>query len=130
MKEGILRKKLKNSCTRPKRSIVHFLNDEKDMWDKTPHPRGPFRVDITGGVSARSQRRFNWPHFVQGRTWYHTHSEGAPFRIERFEVVWDDEKKQAVFFGTREDQEKFTVNPRAKSQDQELSWSTHGICEV
>ena len=31
MKEGILRKKLKNSCTRPKRSIVNFLNDEKDM---------------------------------------------------------------------------------------------------
>ena len=101
------------------------MSPEADVWDSKPHPRGPFRTDITDGVSALSQSRFNWPHFVQGRTWYNPH-----FEITSFEVVWDNKKEQAVFLGTRADGEKFTVNPRARRQDQELSWSTDGIAEV
>ena len=31
MKEGELRKKLKNMCTRPKRSIIPFLNEKSDV---------------------------------------------------------------------------------------------------
>ena len=31
MNEGSLRKKLKQMCTRPKRTIIQFLDDEKDM---------------------------------------------------------------------------------------------------
>ena len=100
------------------------------MWDSKPHPRGPFRADITEGVSASSQSQFNWPYFVQGRAWYNTHFEGAPFDIQSFEVVWDNNKNQAVFLGTRADQVKFTVNPRARNQKEELSWSTDGIAEV
>ena len=31
MNEGVLRKKLKQMCTRPKRTIIQFLDEEKDM---------------------------------------------------------------------------------------------------
>ena len=31
MNEGVLRKKLKQMCARPKRTIIQFLDDEKDM---------------------------------------------------------------------------------------------------
>ena len=109
---------------------ISFLNHEADVWDSKPHPRGPLRADITEGVSASSQSQFNWPYFVQGRAWYNTHFEGAPFDIKSFEVVWDNNKNQAVFLGTRADQVKFTVNPRARNQKEELTWGTDGIAEV
>ena len=56
------------------------MKHEEKTWHARPHPRGPFRVDITGGVSASSQRQFQWPYFVQRREWFRQHFEGEGFR--------------------------------------------------
>ena len=84
-------------------------------------------MDITEGVSASSQSQFNWPNFVKGRSWFPQYFDHD---IRHFEVVWHYEKKQAVFLVTKAGGEKFTVNPRARHQDKELSRGTDGISEV
>ena len=110
-----------------------FLDQEDYAWYWKPYPRGPFRTDITNGVSALSQSRFDWRSFVTGRTWYRTFIKifkGEGVGITRFEVAWDNRLYQSVFIGTRADGEKFTVNPRAKNQQPELSWRTDDIAEM
>ena len=55
------------------REAIRFLKHEEATWYARPHPRGAFRVDITGGVSASSQGKFQWSYFVQRREWFRQH---------------------------------------------------------
>ena len=106
------------------------MNHKEKTWYARPHPRGPFRVDITGGRSASSQHQFQWGYFVQGRDWFRQHFEGGDFHIKTFEVAWSNSGKHAVFLGKRNDGRMFTVNPRAPHQATELSWDTDDIAEI
>ena len=108
---------------------IWFLRHEEAAWYGRFHPRGPFRTDITGGVSASSQRQFHWPYFVQGREWYRQRFLGE-FSITAFEVAWSNRGDHAVFLGQRNDGRMFTVNPRAHHQAAELSWDTDDIAEI
>ena len=92
-------------------------------------PRRRASQDITGGVSASSQRQFRWSYFVQRRDWFRQHFEGGDFHIKTFEVAWSNSGKHAVFLGKRNDGCMFTVNPRAP-QAKEFSWDTGDIAEI
>ena len=109
---------------------IWFLRHEEAAWYGRFHPRGPFRTDITGGVSASSQRQFHWPYFVQGREWYRQRFLGE-FSITAFEVAWSNRgaRGYAVFLGQRNDGRMFT-DPRARNQAVELSWDTDDIAEI
>ena len=109
---------------------ISFLNHKEKTWYARPHPRGPFRVDITGGRSASSQRQFQWGYFVQRRLWFAQFFEGVGFFITAFEVAWSNRGHRAVFLGQRNDGRMFTVNPRAHHQAAELSWDTDDIAEI
>ena len=104
--------------------------DEADTWYARPHPCGPFRVDITGGLSASPQRHFLWPYFVQRRKWFRQHFQHEGFNIKKFEVVWSNRWDHTVFLAHRNDGNMFTVNPRATKQAAELSWKTDDIAEI
>ena len=107
---------------------IFFLKHEEATWHKQPG-WSPFRVDITTGVSASSQRQFHWPYFVQRREWFREHFDG--FHITTFEVVWSKHGQgRAVFLGERNDGRKFTVNPRARPQAAEFSWDTDDIADI
>ena len=96
-----------------------------------PSPRRRASQDITGGVSASSQRQFHWPYFVQRREWYRHYFELQGFGITAFEVAWCDRGYgYAVFLGQRSGGRMFTVNPRAHNQAAELSWDTDDIAEI
>ena len=110
-----------------------FLEQQDYAWYWKPYPRGPFRTDITNGVSALSQSRFDWRSFVTGRTWYRTFIKifkGEGVGLTRFEVAWHNRLYHSVFLGTRADGEKFMVNPRARRGQPEFSWSTGDIDEM
>ena len=94
-----------------------------------PSPRRRASQDITGGVSASSQRQFHWPYFVQRREWHYFELLG--FGITAFEVAWCDRGYgYAVFLGQRSDGRMSTGNPRARNQAAELSWDTDDIAEI
>ena len=65
---------------------IWFLRREEAAWYGRFHPCGPLRTDITGGVSASSQRQLHWPDFVQGREWYRQRFLWE-FSITAFEVA-------------------------------------------
>ena len=111
------------------KDAIWFLKHEEATWYKRPHPCGPFRVDITGGVSASSQRKFQWPYFVLQREWFRQHFADLGFHITAFEVAWSNRGSHAVFLGQRSDGCMFTVNPRVR-QAAELHWDTHDIAEI
>ena len=103
------------------------MKNEEATWYAQPHPRGPFRADITSGTFASSQGQFNWPYFVQRRKWFQV--EG--YKITAFEVVvLSDRREHAVFLGSRSDGSLFTVNPRARNQEKEFSWGCDDIAEI
>ena len=106
------------------------MTHEEKTWNARQHPRGPFRVDITRGHSASSQRQFHWGYFVQRRPWFAQHFEVVGFFITAFEVAWSNRGHRAVFLGQRNDGRRFTVNPRAPRQAAELHWDTHDIAEI
>ena len=109
-----------------------FLDQEVATWCALPHLRGPFRVDITGGASASSQRKFQWAYFVLRREWFRQHFADLGFHITAFEVAWSNRGQNAVFLGKRNDERMFTVNPRAPRHGQaaELDGDTDDIAEI
>ena len=114
---------------------ILFLIREEAAWNGRVHPRGPFRADITSGVSARSQQHFHWPYFVQGREWYGRLfvPEGwYRWYIDSWEVAWSNcgPRGYAVFVGRRTDGWMFRVDPRARTQAEEFSWDTDNIAEM
>ena len=111
-----------------KHEALRFLKQEEDTWYAQPHPRRPFRADITCGTSAVSQGQFDWPYFVHRRQWFQDHFMG--FSITTFEVAWNNRNQCAVFIGRRNDDRPFTVNPRARNQAKELSWDLKDIAEI
>lgn len=123
-----------NICLRRELTFeaISFLVQEEATWYARPHPRGRFRRDITGGVSAAasSQRQFQWLDFVQQRKWYRFYFQVPGFEITAFEVAWSSRWRHAVFLGHRDDGNTFTVNPQAHSQVRELSWHTDDIAEL
>ena len=114
-----------DSVTR--QEALRFLGQEEAAWYARPHPRGPFRADITSGASASSQRQFNWPYFVQRRKWFQEHFNREGFTIAAFELAWSDRHGPAVFVGCRSDGKQFTVNPRSVAA--EFSWGCDDVSE-
>ena len=108
-----------------------FLKHEEAAWYGRYHPRGPFRADITSGVSARSQQHFHWVYFVQGREWYWRLFVRA-FYIASWEVAWSNRgpRGYAVFVGRRTDGCMFMVDPQACTQAAEFSWGTDDMVEI
>ena len=102
--------------------------DEAATWYSRPHPRGPFRVDITGGVSASSQRQFQWLYFVQQRERFQQHIQNEGFHITKFEVVRNTRWKHPVFLGERSDGQMFAVDPWVHAT--EPSWNTDDIADI
>ena len=115
------------------REAKKFLEQETDTWYRQPYPRGPFRADITSGVSASasSQGQFDWAYYVQRRAWFKQHfvSEDSMISITKFEVAWSDRHGHAVFVGCRSDRWSSMVNPWARNMVEELSWGTDDISE-
>ena len=111
------------------RAARQFLEQEMATWWQLPHPRGPFRADITSGTSASSQGQFDWPYYVQRRTWFQMHFVSEAFSITKFELAWSDGRGHAVFVGCRSDGRSFTVDPWARSQDREFSWGSDDVSE-
>ena len=113
------------------REARQFLEQEMTTWWQLPHPRGPFRADITSGTSASSQGQFHWPYYVQRRTWFREHfvSGDTTFSITKFELAWSEGHGHAVFVGCRSDGWSFTVNPWARNQAREFSWGSDNVSE-
>ena len=123
---------ISSADTLGKKDAITFLKGEEAAWKAKSDPHRPFRVDITEGVSAESQRHFEWPYFVQRREWFRQHIQEKGMRITAFEVVRRRHGQgdgEAVFLGTRSDGRRFTVNPRARNQVLELSWNLDDITE-
>ena len=119
---------ISSAADSPRRDeAIWFLRNQECAWHAKSHPCPPFRVDITEGVVAPSQRHFHWPDFVQRRDWHRVHIEDEDMHITAFEVVWSSHGEgdgEAVFLGTRSDGKRFTVNPRAAK---EFSWNLDDI---
>ena len=113
------------------RDAIWFLNNEEAAWRARPHPRGPFRRDITE-APASPQGHFHWPYFVQPRGWFRSHFRVWDLEITRFEVAFSNAREHAVFLGQRSDGRMFVIDPRARSQLAELSWDPdgHDIAEL
>ena len=109
---------------------TEFLKQEEAAWCARPHPRGPFRADITSGTSASSQGKFHWPFFVERRELFEKQFVDESLRIMTFEVAWSKRCKHAVFFGRRSDGRHFTVNPRARNPATEVSWGLDDLVGI
>ena len=114
-----------------RKDAIWFLNRERAAWEALPHPRRPFRTDITS-APASSRGQFHWPYFVQPRAWFKNFFEAEGKEITTFEVAFSKACSHAVFLGRRSDGRMFVVNPRARNQLAELSWDPdgHDIAEL
>ena len=118
-----------------KTQAIWFLNREEVAWQNLPHPRGPFRRDITTvqpPLPASSRGHFHWPYFVEWRSWFQREFRAEGHTITKFEVAWSHGRGHAVFLGERSDGRMFVVNPRAGGQIDELVWEPlrGDICEL
>ena len=72
--------------------LAHVVSE----WYRRPHPRGAFRREITDG------REFDWHSFLFGqKAFADEFREGD--QVERVEVAWVEELKQAALIVKRSD---------------------------
>jgi hypothetical protein len=90
-----------------------FLRQELLLWERLPHPRCAFKVDLTDGM------KFPW-HLYVTNSWWHAEFFGQP-GISAFGYGWHEARQAVVFWGVSIDDRHFIVDLSMKHK-QEFQW--------
>jgi hypothetical protein len=90
-----------------------FLRQEVLLWERLPHPRCAFKVNLTDG------RKFPW-HLYVTKSWWHAKFVGQP-AISAFGYGWHEVRNAVVFWGISDDDRHFIVDLSMKDK-KEFQW--------